>query len=590
MRHLRWRSFAGPAVILLAALVAVAPQLLRGNTCGHDFDFHLVSWFDALGSWHQGTLYPHWTRSANYGAGEPRFVFYPPLTWMAGAALGALLPWALAPIALTFLLLAGTGLATRALARQALDEAPATLAGCAAIFSGYALFCAYERSAFGELAGGFWIPLALLLMLREGPSGKWWLDAQALLLALVVAGAWLSNAPVGVMLCYLLAAVAVGLAVPARSCAPLLRACVGVALGLGLAGAYLVPAAWEQRWVDIRQATSDPGERIENSFLFAHHGDPSLALHDAELQRVSVIAAVMLGIAFGGLLLAWMRGRLGGWSQFPARRWWLISGLIPVAILVLQLPVSLPVWNLLPRLRFLQFPWRWLVALEAPMGIFLAAAVWPGPLARRWTRIAAGTGCAGAFLAATAMAGVLFFQVCDDEDAVAPMTAVYRSGAGFVGTDEYAPLGADDTVVATGLPAGCLVSDPARTLGLRGGDDPDANPAWNADQHSCAAVLAARGKPDHLRMAGQMPGAGWLVLRLRSFPAWRVTVNGQPAAFAPAREDGLMAVAVPQGRVELAADWATTPDVLGGRWLSGLAALLLVGLWWLGRRSARADL
>jgi len=127
-------------------------------------------------------------------------------------------------------------------------------------------------------------------------------------------------------------------------------------------------------------------------------------------------------------------------------------------------------------------------------------------------------------------------------------------------------------------------------LGLRGGDDPDANPAWNADQHSCAAVLAARGKPDHLRMAGQMPGAGWLVLRLRSFPAWRVTVNGQPAAFAPAREDGLMAVAVPQGRVELAADWATTPDVLGGRWLSGLAALLLVGLWWLGRRSARADL
>ena len=104
------RSFIGPAVILLAALVAIAPQIFRGNTCGHDFDFHLVSWFDALQSWREGIFYPRWTSSANFGAGEPRFVFYPPLTWMLGAALGAVMRWKLVPIALTFLLLAGTGL------------------------------------------------------------------------------------------------------------------------------------------------------------------------------------------------------------------------------------------------------------------------------------------------------------------------------------------------------------------------------------------------------------------------------------------------------------------------------------------------
>src|SRR6202142_1792236 len=155
----------GPAVILLAALVATSPQILRGNTCGHDFAFHLVSWIDCLHSWHQGILYPHWSPSANFGAGEPRFVFYPPLTWMLGAALGLALPWQLVPIALTFLLLAGTGFATRALARQALSEGAATLARCAALFSGYALFTAYERAAFAELAGGFWIPLVMLFAL-----------------------------------------------------------------------------------------------------------------------------------------------------------------------------------------------------------------------------------------------------------------------------------------------------------------------------------------------------------------------------------------------------------------------------------------
>jgi uncharacterized membrane protein len=137
----------GPALILLAAAVAIAPQLVRGNSCGHDFDVHLVSWFDCVNAWHHGILYPHWTPSPNYAAGEPRFVFYPPLTWMLGAALSLVLPWNLAPIALTFLILLGTGLAVRALALEALDDAPATLAGCAAIFSGFALFTSYERAA-----------------------------------------------------------------------------------------------------------------------------------------------------------------------------------------------------------------------------------------------------------------------------------------------------------------------------------------------------------------------------------------------------------------------------------------------------------
>ena len=51
-----WGPGISPALILLAAAVATAPQLLRGNTCGHDFDIHLVSWFDCLNSWRHGIL------------------------------------------------------------------------------------------------------------------------------------------------------------------------------------------------------------------------------------------------------------------------------------------------------------------------------------------------------------------------------------------------------------------------------------------------------------------------------------------------------------------------------------------------------
>jgi len=596
------RRWAGPAVILLAAAIAVAPQLVKGNSCGHDFDFHLVSWLDAQQAWRFGIPYPHWTASANYGAGEPRFVFYPPLTWMLGAALGLTMPWHLVPIALTFLLLAGTGLATRALACEVLDDAASTMAGCAAIFSGYALFTAYERSAFGELAGGLWIPLILKFAIGRRRGGEKtparWLHGSVAI-ALVIAGAWLSNAPVGVMASYLLAAVAAVVALWQRSWRPLIRATVGVVLGLGLSAIYLVPAAWEQKWVDISEATNDPGLKIENGWLFAYHLDPALAGHDSELQKVSRIAVAMVAVAFVAIILTWLRRRSrknGGAAESNrvSLESWLVLAAIPMVVLFLQLPVSLPVWNLLPKMRFLQFPWRWLVVLEAPMGIFIAAAVWQARLRRQ---IAIAVACGLAFAWALYIAGHNYLQVCDDEDAVAPMLGVFGSGAGFVGTDEYQPPGADLTQIAQGLPGACLVADPNATLGAVPAADQansDATSVWDEKQGSCdqtfpASPVRVRGPTEHFGLLAVTDHAGYLVLRLTRYPAWQVTVNGRVVNDLPRRDDGLLAVPVLAGPVDLSVDWTTTPDVLAGRWISGLSVLGITGLGLLElRRKARS--
>jgi hypothetical protein len=595
-RKAHWNRFIGPVVILLAAAAALTPQFVRGNSCGHDFDFHLVSWLDANNAWRQGILYPRWTPSANFGAGEPRFVFYSPLTWMMGAALGLALPWNLAPLVLTFLLLAGTGLATRALARETLADVPATLAGCAGLFSGYALFTAYERSAFAELAGGFWIPLVLLFAIRQrnssGPLLRRALDGSAVLLVLAVAGAWLSNPTVGLMACYVLAAVALTLAFLSRSWAPVLRASVGAVLGMGLVAIYLVPATWEQRWVDIHQVTEDPGQTLENNWLFARHADPGLDFHDMVLHQASIVVVAMIAVALGGLLVSWFRGRLRG-RLADRRRWWIPFALIAAVVLFLQFPFSRPLWNLLPELRFLQFPWRWLVVLEAPMAILFVWAIWPKDSARPWQRVAVATACALIFAGMISVAGQVFFQTCYPEDAVPAMLDTNRAGQGFGGTDEYEPIGADNSLVATGLPASCLVSDPATVLGNGGSDD--TPPQWNAGQGSCEATFPAAPYPghtqyQHLRIAAITPHAGYLILRMRTYPAWQVKVNNQPAAFAPARDDGLMAVAVPQGAVEVTADWTTTPDIVAGRWLSGLGLLLVAALCVVEKRWGRARL
>lgn len=578
------RRFHGPLIICFAALVAAGPDLIRGNSCGHDFDFHLASWIDAQAAWRQGIFYPHWAVSPNWGAGEPRFVFYPPLTWMLGAAFGAIFPWKEVQLVILCVFFALTGLATRALARQLrFSEGPATLAGCAALFSGYSMYTAYERSAFGELAGGFWIPLLLLLILRDrNPRAavlRRALDGSAALLAVVIAGAWLSNAPLGVMSSYLLAGVALVVAFLRRSWAPIVRATVSVTIGLGISALYVVPAAVEQRWVQIRQAVDDPGLAIENSFLFAHHADPNLALHDTELMRVSVIAVVMLAIALVSLFIAWRRGKLP-----PEPAVWVPLVLIPVVILFLLLPISLPVWDLLPKLRFLQFPWRWLVALEAPMGIFFAAAVWP----KRQSLGSVAVGfCACLFLGMSAVSLTTFHQFCDDEDRVSGMLTAYHTGQGFEGVDEYAPPRSDNSLAATGVPDACLTDDATTVLAAVPSDG--STPEWDpANGHCIATYQWLRrdgGIPlEHRHISAQVPRAGFLILHLRDYAAWKVHVNGQLLAFGaePARsrlsirQDGMLVVPVPAGHVELEIDWGTTRDAVVGRWLSGVSLILLI--------------
>jgi hypothetical protein len=632
-----WRRLTGPAILLLAAAAATFPQVIAGVSCGHDFDFHLLSWLEALNGWRHGILYPHWTTTPNFGAGEPRFVFYPPLTWMLGAVLGLVLPWHLAPIALTFLTLVATGLATRALALEALDDLPATLAGCASLFSLFTLFTAYERSAFPEFAGGFWLPLIVLFVMRDRPNSpcpilsrflrkggkpqvsingvppvpRIWgpgggarpatepacslfrsvFNGSAAPLALALAGAWLSNLPLGVMAGYLMAGVALLWALLNKCWAPLVRAALAGALGLGLAAIYWLPAAFERNWVDIKQATEDPGYNFENNWLFAHSTNPLLALHDQILHQVSWIAVSMIAVAVACIVISWRRGTLPIAKLSTSRLWWIPLAAIPIVVFFFLFPVSRPLWYLLPEMRFLQYPWRWLEAVEAPMAIFFVTAIWPSG---RRARIAVLSVCAAVFLASTLYAAKVFFQVCYPEDSVASVLFDYRAGAGFEGMYEYEPPGGDDSSIAIGLPDACLVSDPSLVLGKPDPDDPDANPVWSPDQGACQATFATllgnQTNPEHREIRATTAHAGYLLLRLVSYPAWRIRVNGQLQQALPRRDDGLIAVPVPQGAVDVTVDWTRSPDVLAGRWVSAFSLLLLIAMWWVELRRGPARL
>jgi hypothetical protein len=200
-----------------------------------------------------------------------------------------------------------------------------------------------------------------------------------------------------------------------------------------------------------------------------------------------------------------------------------------------------------------------------------------------------------AFLCTTWFAAKHFLRVCKEGDTAAEIVAWYRSGRGVEGTDEYEAAGSDHWQIATGLPDACFTSDSDTALGVVGPGE--STPAWRPNQGSCEATATAQVRePEHMRIAMVAAHPGFVVLRLMSYPAWRVTVNGQrlapfePSEQADLRDDGLIAVPVPRGPVELTVDWSSTPDVVFGRCVSALALLLLVGLGLLERRLSRSQI
>lgn len=614
-RRFSWaRSLTGPRVILIAAVIAVGPLFFIGPSCGGDFGFHFGSWIDAERSMSMGLLYPHWANGPNFGAGEPRFVFYPPISWICGAVLGMFLPWSLVPVILSLLLLAATGMANRALAREVMEDGPATLAGCAAIFLGPVLFNVYKRNDFAELTAGFWIPLLLLFALRRrNPSGSFWertFDGSGAPMALIVAGIWLSNGPLGIMASYLLAAVTLVSALIEKSPVPVVRATVSTSLGMGLASLYLIPAVWERKWVSIQHALDPARYAVENNWIFAHNFDPLTANRELFLPTLSILAVAMLVITCLGGAIAWIRGVVPG-----ERRWWLPMALIAPVVLFLLLPVSLPVWNLVPEMRLLQFPWRWLVVLESPMAICFASAVW---IDRKALRIPVLGACAIVFVGTSFAAPKWWFAQCGST--VASLQESIRDGIGFPGKPEFMPPGIrlpllDFQLDAQGnpvldpsghlilqfLPDACLLDTPSATSvqGKAG-----LAPAWHGESANCNSsgwreltstegldrLEPARSLPEEKAFEGVAEHAGYLILRLRYYPAWGVKVNGMPVTAMAERERGLMTVPVPKGNVRVSANWITTGDAVAGRWTSGIALLLVAILYLFEQKRVRAAL
>jgi hypothetical protein len=514
-------------ILPLAALIAILPLIRHGYSCGHDFDFHIVNWIEAAHQFLHGNPHPTWAYTPAYNAGEPRFTFYPPISWTIGALLGLILPWTWTPIAYTWLALTAAGASLYYLAKTYTTPNAALIAATFYIANPYMLFTAYERTAYAELLAAAFIPLLLQAILRE--------QITIPRIAIPIALLWLTNAPAAVMASYtiaLLTLIRIATTTGAPSFAHsakggvsresataltrlniALTTTLATALALALAAIYILPAAYERRYVQITMAII-PGLHPQDNFLFHRTGTtPDQLLHDTVLHTASIVAIILITLTAAVLLITYRRAT-------TQRRLLLPLTILTLLITLLLTPISAPIWQHLPELRFLQFPWRFLAILAPALSLTIALALTPLNLSPTRTTL---TAVATAALL-TAPAYTAFHQPCDDEDTIPARLALSQT-QGSEPTDEYTPTTADNDSLK-----------------------PNNPPYWlSPDDPNEPAPTDSRPGPTPAHFSFRATQPGFLILNLRDYPSWDITSTDPSSMHLNhpehiRRDDGLIAL------------------------------------------------
>jgi hypothetical protein len=539
--------FPWPAVkICLAAIAVIAPFWVVGNPSGHDFEFHMFSWMEVVSQWKQAILYPRWAALAHWGYGEARFIFYPPFSWHLGALLGLMLPWKAVPGAFIWVALVASGTSMYMLVRRWFSRSDAIFAAALYAANPYHIVIVYWRSAMAELLASCLLPL-LVLFLLEAVEGK---RRATVGLGLVIAAAWLTNEPSAVMVNYSVAFIACLLAIRQRSYRVLLRAGVAVLLGGLLAAFYLFPAAYEQKWVNIVDVLS-PGVRPQDNFFFTVAGNsiPESVAHTKFNFLVSTVAVSEIAVF---ALAAFLARRF---RKEQTTAWWVLAAWGCVLVLFMSRLTQM-FWEYMPKLRYVQLPWRFLLCFNVPFAILSAAG-----LRRWWSRLSMYA------VMLAVLAGVWlriqppWWDTSADINEMQDMMT--SDGGGYEGTDEYVPRGADpyevnqneDEVVAeNGAPVKVDIDDWGPQLKTF---------SVNADQNVT------------------------LRLRLFNYPAWRVEVNGAPVRAGTANVTGQMRIPIRAGPQHVVVKFVRTWDRTFGGLISMLAVALVSGWIWRNRADWR---
>jgi hypothetical protein len=400
----------------------------------------------------------------------------------------------------------------------------------------------YVRGAFPEFWAMAWTPLVLyftsrLVQEKRGFAGLG-VSYALLLTSHLFSLLLVSLVPVGM---------AAALSRPERRARITLTVLAAMALGAALSAVYLLPALALEHLIPASRVTADPHYFYANNFLNLRWslfwGGPGQRFH----WYISAIALSMFVLVICAAAVAL--------EKMPPRRrrplyFWLA---VCAVSLFLMLSASRPVWEMLPMLQKVQFPWRLQVVLSAAAAAVLALAL--EKVSRPFTVRSAS---------ATVIACLIVFSWG------AWFLRAWRAYQGnHVDPNQTAVV----RLRIDGLTwVWARWSDPGLMQRIGELSRSTARARLQSEGTVSAAVWQARS----IRLQTDTPQETWMLVGQFYFPGWEATElqSGAPLRLDPSPRDGLLRIWTPAGRHEIQLRFRRGRAERVG-WLVTLGALVL---------------
>jgi len=552
----RLRCLVAPLSVTALCLGAARPWFKLEAVCSDDFSFHLLRLVQLDSLLRQGLLYSRWAPDMALSYGYPIFNFYAPLSYYIAAAFGLAGIDLRIALILTFACAAiAAGLAAYLLTRDHFSSRSALVAAAAYAYAPYLAYDAFFRANLAETLAWVFLPLALWAMGRLSRRGG---SRYLALAALAYAAVLLIHNIFALIFSPLLAAYGLSTAfilVPASSRRRRLAlVCVALLLGLGLSAFFWLPALMERAYIHSDRLLVPPIFVYWNNFidwreLLAAPRTIHPDLLNPSPPRALGLIPVLLGLP--ALLGLWrLRDR-------PRRLQIAFFAVAALAYAWLTTASSRFIWDSVPLLEYIQFPWRLLGPAALCLAVLIAATVELVPSGRRRALIAAA---AAVLLIGNALFWLAPRYCPGGEDTAVASIASFEQATHTIGTTakgEYLP----HTVAA-------IPQEPAVTP-----LDPASLPAGTTVAQRRALPVGA-----DLVITATQPFTA--VYNGFDYPGWRVTVNDVPVPITPETTYGRITFPVPSGYHRISVQFGETSlrrmsDLLS---LACLALALFLGL------------
>ncbi|HEV7398068.1 MAG TPA: 6-pyruvoyl-tetrahydropterin synthase-related protein [Pyrinomonadaceae bacterium] len=519
-------------VIIGVGMLALLPMMFWGIPSGGDLPNHyrfVLPFYDAI---HSGHLYPGWLAESNYGFGDARFRFYPPGLYYLLTLFKSAAGWYWASIAtFTFLSVLG-GLGMYFWARTSHSRNVAMWAGVLYVIAPYHLNQLYQASLLSEYAACSVLPFVFAFVERTCRRQKA-IDVAGLAAsyALLV----LTHLPLTVIGSLSLALYAITLLSRKTLFPSMVKLGSGVVIGLVASSFFWMTMLAELPWIKGNSANQNLYYDYRANFLFS----PS-ALTNRNTWYANLLAFALIGMLLPAVIL--IKKKTDSATK--------AVGVVAIASLLMATELSRPLWIVIPRLREVQFPWRWL-AITSIFGSIVLAASLP-----KWKEIYLRKLRPLHLAPALGVALSIFFiasQIVWDSDYLArpafdSLLGNIRGSASF---KDWMPLSAGEDIKT-------FAASDQVTAGDR-------------------KVVVQDWQPEHRQFNINSGAATEARVRTFYYPLWKATAGEQSLAVRPA-QDGAILITLPAEARTVSLDFQEPRRVGYARVASGAGWLLIIAL------------